>query len=198
MLDASQFLNEIRNRDPHLGKLLEQLIDGLNGISNHLGVDPKGKAQPPDPHQAINVVAGTDHVHVTITDNSQVKKNVQNFVEWSANDPSFSNPHVEDLGASRGRVLALPAKDGTGTVISYYFKSYGQRFGSDAQSKHTFFGTRFAPTPVTLTGASQLTLLPSAGSGTGKSDGSQSGSGLGTVLERPALGPKRSPAPALL
>lgn len=190
-----QFLNEIRNRDPHLGKLLEQVIDGMTGISNHLGVDPKGKVQPPDPHQALNVSAGSDHVHVTITDNSQVKKNIQNFVEWSANDPTFANPHVEDLGASRGRVLGLPAKDGTGTVISYYFKSYGQYLGSDAQSKHTFFGTRFAPTAVTLTGASQLTLLPSAGSGTGKSDGSQSGSGLGTVLERPALGPKRSPAP---
>src|SRR6266849_10820180 len=130
MLDFSQFLTEIRSRDPHLGLLLQGVIDGLNGVSNHLGVDPTGKVQPPDAHQALNIAAGTDHVHVTITDNSKVKKNVQNFVEYSVNDPAFANPHVEDLGASRGRVLALPAKDGGGVPISYYFKSYGQYFGS--------------------------------------------------------------------
>ena len=196
MLDASQFLNEIRNKDPHLGKLLEQLIEGLNGISNHVGVDPTGKVAPPDPHQALNVVAGTDHVHVTITDNSQVKKNVQHFVEWST-DPAFGpgNAHVEHLGSSREKVLALPAKDGTGAVIQYYFKSYGQYLGSDPQSEHKFFGTPLAPTPVTLTGASQLTLLPAVGSGTGRPDGSESGSGLGIVLERPPQGPKRPAAP---
>jgi len=195
MLDASQFITEIKNRWPHLGLLIEQFTDGINGIANHLGVDPTGKTEPPDAHQALNVAAGTDHVHVVITDNSPVRKNVQNFIEWTANDPAFNNPNVEHLGASRGRVLALPAKDGGGAVISYYFKSYGQYFGSDAQSKHTYFGTKFAPTAVTLSGSSQLTLLPSTGSGTGRPDGSQSGAGLGTVLERPALGPKRSPAP---
>lgn len=191
MLDVTQFLKEIRNLHPHLGLLLEQLVDGVNGISNHLGMDPKGKLEPPDPHQAINVVAGTDHVHVTITDNSQVRKNVQHFIEYSVNDPSFQHPHVEHLGASRGRVLALPAKDGGGNVISYYFKSYGQYLGSDAQSDHTYFGTKITPTAVQLTGASQLTLQPSTGSGTGRPDGSQSGAGLGVVLERPAQGPKR-------
>jgi hypothetical protein len=198
MLDASQFLNEIRNKDAHLGKLLEQLIDGLNGVANHVGVDPTGKVKPPDPHQALNIAAGSDHVHVTITDNSKVKKNVNYFVEWSANDPAFANPHVEALGPSRGKVLPLPAKDGGGVPIQYYFKSYSQYPGSDPQSRHTFFGPKFAPTPVTLTGASTLALLPSAGSGTGKPDGSQSGSGLGRVLERPPGGPKRAPAPRLL
>lgn len=197
MLDATQFLNEIRNRDPHLGKLLEQVIDGLNSVSDHIGVDPKGKPQPPDAHQALNISAGTDHVHVTITDNSQLKKNAQNFVVWSANDPAFGpgNAHVEHLGASRGKVLPLPAKDQNGVVIQYYFKSYGQFFGSDPQSKHTYFGSQFAPTPVSLTGNSQLALLPAVGSGTGQPDGSQPGAGLGIDLQRPPQGPKRSPAP---
>lgn len=191
MIDATQFLTQIRNAWPRLGLLLGDLIDGINGIANHLGVDPEGKVQPPDPHQAVNVVAGTDHVHVTITDNSQVKKNVQHFIEWSVNDPSFQFPHVEHLGASRERVLALPAKDGGGNVISYYFKTYGQYLGSDAQSRHTYFGSKLNPTAVNLTGASQLTLQSATGSGTGRPDGSQSGAGLGTVLQRPAQGPKR-------
>lgn len=191
MADVTQFLTDVRNAWPRLGLLLGTLLDNINGIAMHIGIDPRGKLQPPDPHQALNVAAGTDHVHVTITDNSQVKKNVQNFVEWSVNDPSFQFPHVEHLGASRGRVLGLPAKDGGGAPISYYFKSYGQYFGSDAQSKHTYFGSKLAPTAVTLTGSSQLTLLSSPGSGTGLPDGSQSGSGLGKVLQRPPQGPKR-------
>lgn len=191
MLDVTQFLKEIRNLHPHLGLLLEQLVDGVNGIGNHIGIDPEGKLQPPDPHQSLNVVAGTDHVHVTITDNSQVKKNVQHFIEYSVNDPAFQFPHVEHLGASRERVLALPAKDGGGVPINYYFKSYGQYLGSDAQSKHTYFGTKITPTAVQLTGNSQLTLQASTGSGTGRPDGSQSGAGLGIVLQRPAQGPKR-------
>jgi len=195
MLDRSQFLKEIKNRDPKLGLLLENIIDGIDSISNHAGLDPKGKVAPPKALAGVNIRAGSDHVHVTLTDNSQVKKNVNYFVEWSANDPAFANPHVEHLGPSRGRMLALPAKDNGGNPIQYYFKAYNQYQGSDPQSKHTFFGTRLAPTPVTLTGASQLTPLPSAGSGTGKPDGSQSGSGLGVVLTRPPLGPKRSPVP---
>jgi hypothetical protein len=106
------------------------------------------------------------------------------------NDPSFARPHVEVLGASRGRVLALPAKDANGVQIKYFFKSYGQALGSDAQSKHTYFGSQATPTAVTLTGGSQLTLLPSTGSGTGLPDGSQSGAGLGKDLQRLPVGPK--------
>jgi len=197
MLDTSQFLNEIRNRDPHLGLLLQQLFDGVDGLSNQANINPTGKVAPPDPIAAINVAAGTDHLHVTLMDNSEVRKGTRYFVEWSVNDPYFLNPHVEDLGASREKVLALPAKDGTGTQIQYFVKAYPQLPGSDPQPKHTFWGTRFAPTPVTLSGSSQLALLPSTGSGTGKPDGSQSGSGLGVVLQRPPTGPKRSPAPGL-
>ena len=193
---SPQFLTEVRNKDPHLALLLEKIIDNLNNLSQHAGFDPSGKVQPPEPHQALNVAAGTDHVHIAITDNSKVRKNVQYFAERSANDPAFTNPHVEHLGASRERVLALPAKDGNGVPIQYYFKSYGSYPGSDPQSRHTYFGSKFAPTAVTLTGASQLALLPAVGSGTGRPDGSQSGAGLGIDLERPPLGPKRSPAPS--
>lgn len=189
------YLKLILNEHPRLGQLLESIIDRIDGMATHLGVNPTGKTQPPAQHQALNVVAGTDHVHVTITDNSPVRKNVLNFVEWSVNDPTFANPHVEHLGASRGRVLALPAKDNSNNAITYYFKSYGQMLGSDAQSKHTYFGSQGTPTPVTLSGASKLTLLASTGSGTGRPDGSQSGAGLGKDLQRLPQGPKIPPSP---
>ena len=198
MLDRSQFLKSIKNTWPHLGVLLEQMFDNVDTMANHLGVDMKGKVEPPPNLAGLNVSAGSDHVHVTITDNSQVKKNIKYFVEYSVNDPSFANPHVEELGSSRGKVLPLPAKPtGGGAATQYYFRAYSQYMGSNPAKKPIYFGTLGAPTPVTLTGSSQLTLLPSTGSGTGAPDGSQGGSGLGIVLTRPAPGPKRPATPKI-
>jgi hypothetical protein len=195
MIDSSQFLKKIKNKDPVLGNLLESWFDAINTTLNHLGADTKGKNDPPPPIAGINVAAGSDHVHVTLNDSQPMNKNIQYFVEYSVNDPSFAQPHQEHLGASRGRVLALPAKDGNGAVVNYYFRAYSQYLGSDPQTKHIYYGARFAPTAVTLTGSSQLTLLQSQGSGTGRADGTQGGAGLGFVLYRPAVTATRAPAP---
>ncbi len=196
MIDKEGLLKAITNRDPHLGKLLETLFDGIDSVANHIGVDPNGKTQPPDPIKGLNVKAGTDHVHVTLTDPSPVRKNVQYFVEYSANDPTFQNAHMEHFGATRGKPLALPAKDDAGVAINYYFRAYSQYHGSDAQPQKTFFGDSINPTPVTLSGSSRLTLLPSPGGGTAPHDGSRPGLGLGTDLQRLPVGPK-VPAPPL-
>lgn len=198
MFDRSQFLKQIRNTWPQLGMLLETIFDNTDTMANHLGMDMKGKVAAPPQLAGLNVAAGSDHVHVTINDSSQVKKNIQYFVEWSVGDPSFANPHVEHLGASRGRVLALPAKNGVGATNTYYFRAYNQYLGSDPQSKKAYFGVNANPTPVTLTGTSQLTLMPSTGSGTAAPDGSQGGYGLGLPLQRPAPGPKRPATPSIL
>ena len=198
MIDSSQWLKKLKNSNPIVGNLLESWFDQINIAFNHLGVNTQGKSAPPPPIAGLNVIAGTDHVHVTINDTSQVKKNVQYMVEYSVNDPSFSQPHVEDLGSSRGRVLALPAKDNSNATINYYFRAYSQYFGSDPQHKRINYGSPNAPTAITLTGASKLTLLPSQGSGTGRTDGTQGGAGLGFVLNRPAVTAKRTPAPKVV
>jgi|SRR5215472_9103447 len=195
MIDSSQFLKQIKNRDPHLGNLLESWFDSINVTFNHAGFDTKGLVQPPPPIAGLNVAAGSDHVHVTINDTSQMKKNLNYFVEYSVNDPTFAQPHVEHLGASRGRVLALPAKNQSGTVQKYYFRAYSQYGGSNPQTHQVYYGPRYAPTAVQLTGASTLTLLPSQGSGTGRADGTQGGAGIGFVLNRPPVQAKRTPAP---
>jgi hypothetical protein len=198
MLNSSQFLKQIKNKDPHLGMFLESWFDQVNIALHQAGVDIKGKIQPPPPVAGLSVAAGSDHVHVTINDPSQVSKNVQYFVEY-ATEPTFAQPHVEHLGATRGRVLALPAKTGLGAAQNYYFRAYSQYFGSDPQppAKHQYFGALGNPTPVTLTGSSTLTLLPSPGSGTGRADGTQGGAGLGPVLTRAVVGAKRSPQPQI-
>lgn len=195
MIDSSQYLKQIKNKDPHLGLLLENWFDQINTAFGHLGISTQGKVQPPPPISGLNLSPGSDGVHVTLNDASQINKNVQYFVEYSAGDPTFAQPHVEHLGASRGRVISLPAKTGGGAAQTYYFRAYSQYMGSDPQSKHIYYGSRGNPTAVTLTGSTTLDLLPSQGSGTGRPDGTQGGAGIGFVINRSAVTVKRAPAP---
>src|SRR6516225_12298686 len=197
MIDPTQYLKQVKNRDPKLGMLLEAWIDQVSTALSHLGMSTTGKVDKPAQLAGLNVAAGSDHVHVTITDPAQINKNVQYFVEYSVNDPSFSQPHVEHFGATRGRVIALPAKTGAGAMQTYYFRAYSQYVGGDPQSKHIYWRQRGNPTAVTLSGSSMLNLLPSQGSGTGRADGTQGGAGLGLVLTRATVTAKRAPPPTV-
>lgn len=188
MIDGSQFLKEIRSRDPHLGLLLEQLIDGVNGTSQHLGVDPKGKVAPPPAIEKLDVTANNGDIHAVITHNAPINKNIRYFVEADT-DPSFMQPHVFDLGSSRSLFTRLPDKNGNGDSLNWHFRTYAQYQGSNASEK-TFFGTLVNPTAVAPGGSTQLTPLPSTGSGTAAPDGQQGGQGLGTDLRRLPVGPK--------
>jgi|ERR1700722_4571572 len=179
-IDGGQFLDEMRSKDPRLSLLLQRIIDGVNQTANSLGTDSSGHIAPPAPPSAINVAAGSDHVHVTVSDHTQRSRALNYFVEYTAGDPNFLQPHVVQLGASRGTILALPAKDGTGATQSYYFRSYSMYPGSQTASPKIVHGGTYTPMPVTLTGSSQLTLLPSTGSGTAPSNGQRGGKGFGT------------------
>lgn len=193
MIDGTQFLKEIRSRDPHLALLLEQIIDGVNGNAQTLGVNPLGVASAPPPLQAINVKANNGDVHVTLTHNSPIGKNIEYFVE-AATDDAFSQPHVFHINASRGLFTRLPAKDDSGNALAWRFRGYAQYKGGPP-SKPTTFGSALAPTQVAVGGTTQLTPLPSTGSGTAKADGTQGGKGLGVVLFRPStLLPTKSSA----
>lgn len=192
MLTGGTFLQQIRlmNRDTAL--LFERVINGVNNMANHLGVDPQGKVDAPAQHSALTVTpaATGDMVHVSINNQSAVKKNVQNFVEHS-NDGGLSW-RVDHLGASNEKFIPLPTfkADGT-TKQSYIFRSYPQYLGSDAQAKHTYWGSQVKPTPVTLNGTAAMDIPSAVGSGTAAPNGQQGGQGLGTVLNRPAQTTKR-------
>lgn len=191
MLDGSQFLKEFRSREPHLALLLEQMIAGINGLSDHAGFDPTGRVTPPPPIEALDVKANNGDVHVSLTHNAPINKNIRYFVEAST-DPTFQNvdpAHVFDLGATRGLFTRLPPMDDDGQPQNWHFRAYSQYGGSNASEK-TYFGTMLTPTPVPTGGTTQLTPLKSKGSGTAAPDGSQGGQGLGTDLRRLPLGAK--------
>lgn len=193
MLDLSAYLAEIKNDNPRLGVAISNIQDAINQLGTITGADPTAHTAPPNPPASIQVSAGSDHIHVTLTDNGQRPRAQNYFVEWSANDPNFLAPNVEHLGAGRGRVMALPAKDGNGDVISYYFRGYSHALGAKNASKRVVFGTTMAPTPVTLSGNSTLNLLPSTGAGTAPSNGQKPGQGFGTPQFSQAAGERPKP-----
>jgi hypothetical protein len=167
----------------YLARALDRMEKAVNALATHSASEAVGTLPPPPPLSSVNVAHDTNNlVHVTLTDNSPLNKNVGYFVEY-AKEPGFLHPHVEDLRSSRGRVLNLP--QGT-----YYIRGYHQPVGG-LPSKPVNYGGN-TPTAVTITGGSALSLLPSTGSGTGAPDGSTGGVGLGKTLTRRAPGPKRT------
>lgn len=189
MIDGSQFLKEFSSKEPHLALLLQQMIEGINGTAQHIGINPNGKMDPPPPVDALDIKAFDGTVQATITHNQPIQKNIKYFVE-AARNPSFDGAHVEELGSSRGKFFPLPGLDDDGNPINWHFRAYAQYHGSVAGQK-TNFGPKYAPTAVPVGGAAQFTPTPSTGSGTAAPNGQQAGKGLGTDLERAPLGPLR-------
>lgn len=177
-LDIGTFLNEVRaeaQKTPvfaRMALMFQKMTDAINQGNAAAGVDPTGHIQPPSPPQNISVKAASGLVHVTLTDNSQRSRSLNYFLEHDTT-PSFSNPHVVHLVASRGTFLNLPAKDDNNNPQSWYFRAYSQYPGSAQRSDHIIFGGAIAPTPVSVGGTTQLTPLPSTGSGTASTNGQQ-------------------------
>jgi hypothetical protein len=183
-LDLGEFLADIKSKlGGRVGAAFEKIQDAVNQLGVMTGADPTQFNSTPTPPNAINVAAGSDHIHVTLEDNTTRTRAHNYFVEWSANDPNFLAPHMEHLGVGRGRVLALPAKLNADddAPINYYVRGYSHAIGAkSASAKITFGGT--VPTPINLTGSSALNVLPSTGGGTAPSNGQKPGQGFGTNL----------------
>ena len=198
-LQGGQELTKIQQKDFDNGSLLKRIIDAVNSLAANTGAAAVGKLSPPPPIQSIQVqgtqngntlTAPSEILHWTLNHTQEVQKHVRYFTEVDTS-PNFTQPHVIDHGASRTGLLHLPAQDNDGKPQTYYMRSYPQYHGSDAQ-KHTTFGGEAGATKIVMTGSSKTTLLPSTGSGTASAGGQQGGKGMGTVLTRPAPGPKRS------
>lgn len=178
-------LNNIR-RVPVFGsylvRVLTKLQQGINQVATNAAVDTS-TLPAPDPLGGVNVSSdGSNLVHVTLTDNNPLQKNVGYFVEH-ADNPAFQNAYPEYLGPARGRILNLP--QGT-----HYIRAFHQAPGSLPSTPVNFGGS--VPTAVVVSSGSSVTLLPSRGSGTSSPSGGQPGQGFGVTLNRPAPGPKRT------
>ena len=179
--DGGKELAQIRNENPILGNWMTRVGKAINRLGLNTGVSPIGQLPTPPSIGALNIKASGETVHATITDSSEATTNREWFVEHSTDQVNW---HVEHLGVSRGRFFNLPSKTDSGAAQPWYFRAYSQDPGSPP-SKPVYFGG-LSPTPVSLTGSTQLTPLQSTGSGTASPLGTQGGWGRGKTPYRPA------------
>lgn len=185
------FIRQIPGIGNYVGDALERIVKGVNLTGQHVGVDPTGVMPPPAQIQQLTVKTnGAGLVHAVITDHNEIAKNLHYFVEYDT-DPSFPQPHVAHLGASRTMSpLTLPAKDDNGNPQSFYFRAYSQYPGSKPGGKVNHGGS--TPAAISPGGTQAMTLLSSTGSGTAQTSGQEGGSGFGKIQIRPATGKTRT------
>lgn len=187
VLDGGRFLADLYARDSIQATFLQRIINAINGLGARLGTNPVGLVQPPPPINAVNVAVSGEMLHVSLSHNTPVNIHCHYFVEVGVNDPNFTQPLVHYLGPSRtGAPISLPANDGSGNQHTYYVRAYAQYLGSKPSTK-TVFGGILGPAAVTMTGATNLTLLASTGSGTASPTGQQGGFGFGKFPKSQAI-----------
>lgn len=182
-INGGSDLAHIEAKDPNLGRVLRDLIDGINNLSINTANSATGETAAPHSPQAVSVTTSGELAHISITHNGPVNRNIHYFTEIDTT-PSFSSPIVYHHGSSRTPPpISLPTKTGSGATQQYYFRSYAQYPGSQPSAPTTVGGAS-SPIAHTMGGTTQLTLLQSGGSGTAAANGQQGGWGLGKTQRR--------------
>lgn len=196
-LDGGRELTQLTLKDSLTGNLVSRIIDALNRTASNAAVSSQGELPAPSPVDSISVkgtfsgntlIAPGEILHAVHTHNVPIQRGIQYITEIDT-DPSFSNPHPIDTGASRSVFAHIPARDDNGVLVNYYLRVTPQLHGS-SPARPTVYGGLQGPTPIQFTGATSMTLLTSQAAGTAKPG--QGGQGLGAVAARgPVGGPKR-------
>lgn len=174
----------LRQRDPRLGELLDDLIAGVNNIALQANVSPSGTVAAPPQVGAISVTAQGGIFDIAVTDGAPVSRGIEYFVEYSA-APAFTQPTVIHLGATRNWRGMLGSR-------TLYFRAYSQ-YATSPPSVPTYFGSAALPTPVLGGGATPgPDLQPSTGSGTAPTNGRSGAAGYGLTPYR-GTSPPRTP-----
>lgn len=177
-LEGGRYLADLFQKDSIQASLIQKLIDAINAVSDKTGTNPVGESAPPPPITYVNAKASGELLHVVLTHTPSVPvtRAVNYFVEVD-NSPNFPQPHVFHLKSSRELITHLPTFDDNGNKQTYYVRGYAQYPGSKPTVATPFGGTK--PQSITMGGNTNLTLIPSTGSGTAGLNGQQGGFGLG-------------------
>lgn len=158
---------------PDLGsKLNEALSDITNRtqtLAQHTNTATQGKVDPPPAINSVSVTGQNGHFNVAITDNGQIYRGIQYYVEH-ADNAAFTNPTVIHIGDARTHNEYL------GNVTRYW-RAYSA-YATGPPSSPSYHGGRSAPLPVTGGGVTGgPAFQPSQGSGTGTPGQGLSGPG---------------------
>ena len=162
-------LEDIRAKDQKLYEALTDIINQHLNTSQQTNSNPIGNPEPPPAIAGLKVSASNGHFQVAINDPNPIYRGVSYFVEH-ADNPNFTNPHVEELGASRNANFFF----GNSTR---YFRAYSA-YGSSSPGAPAYHGDPAAPEPVSGGGSiAGPDFLASQGSGTGSPGQGLSGPG---------------------
>ena len=179
-LDGGSLLARIWSKDPDLAQTLQTIIDGVNTTAKNAGVAVSGDIPAPKAPDSVNVKVSGEMMHISVNHSGPVERGVRYFSEISPDNPSFGQPIVVDHGTSRtSHPIPLPTfPDGGGaTKVAYHVRSYVQNPGGPP-SRPTNAGS------FTMSGTTNMTMLPSTGSGTAPNTGQSAGQGLGKFQTR--------------
>lgn len=172
---------EIAANDPRHAQVHQNIIDAINQVAKNAGVSATGDIVAPKAPDSVTVKIAGELAHVSISHSGQIQRGTNYFTEISPNDPAFGQPVVYHHGTSRTPPpFLLPTyPDGGGTKVGYSIRSYAQMPGGPPSSPTIAQGG-----PFEMGGATELTLLPSNGSGTAPNNGQSAGQGFGKNQKR--------------
>lgn len=163
--------SDIKQGDPKLGELLEDILVRLGNVAEQVNANPEGLGPVPSQISALNVTSAGGIFDFQIQDNSPATRGVFYHIEASLTK-NFSSPVLVYTGASRNHRTNLGNQ-------TYYFRAFSQ-YLTGQPSPPVYFGGTTNPTAVIGGGAVTGPVpQPSAGSGTGRTNGLDGGVGFG-------------------
>ena len=182
ILSGGRALTRWIQKDATEGTLLQRIITAINTTADNNASSAVGRLAPPPPVNGVTVKVAGEFAHVQIAHAGAIQQGIRYFTEVATNQ-NFAQPLVIDHGTSRtSHPFPLPTKTDSGATQKYYFRSYCQYPGSDPSAPVAYGGA--SPIAVQMAGSTQMTLLPSTGSGTAANTGQQGSWGLGKQQRR--------------
>lgn len=183
---SPQSLDDLHQLGPKLYQALKSVQDAHNAVELQTNTNSHTEPTAPPPINNLHVSASNGHFQVAITDNNEIYRGVQYFVEH-ADNPNFTNAvQTQASGTSKrnhNEYLGDSAR---------YFRAYSA-YGTGPASKPVYHG---GAQPVAVTGGGSVggpAFLPSQGSGTGAAGQGLVGNGDVQFRSSTGLPPVRKP-----
>jgi hypothetical protein len=161
-------LEYIKAQDPKFYEAFIDIIKAHEVVSQQVNGSSSSNPSPPPAVNGVKVSGAGGHLHVAITDNNQIYRGIQYYVEH-ADNPQFTDPQIVHIGDTRNATIPVGSQ-------SRYVRVYSA-YASSAPSPAVYHGGA-DPIPVNGGGSdSGPQFLPSEGSGTGTAGQGLSGPG---------------------
>lgn len=175
---GNDLLSQIENDNPKLGQYLRNYVaPAIQNTASNAAVAPHGNIQAPSAPESINVTTAGELMQVVVNHTAPIQKGVQ-YITHIATNPQFTNAIIVDHGSSRTpphinlptlNVPPVTIPPTPPTAHNYYVATVAQYPGSPP-SKPTYFGGS-SPSPVQMSGTTQMNIQAGTGSGTAKNGG---------------------------